>query len=220
MDERGGVEEIWCLGDIVGYGPDPGACLALVQERCRYVVAGNHDRAATGQMDISTFNPSAAEAIQWTSGQLNEKELTYLKGLELKIKAGDFTLVHGSPREPVWEYLLSTQAAYENFTSFATPFCLVGHSHIPLIFEEAREGIKLTYPFPPIITMDKDRLIINPGSVGQPRDGDWRASYIIYDNNAKKIELHRLEYNVASTQDKMRKAGLPLSLIERLLYGR
>ena len=137
----------------------------------------------------------------------------------MEITTDEFTLVHGSPREPAWEYLISAESAKENFPGFQTSFCLVGHSHIPLVFEEERRGVKFVYPVPQIIKLDKERLIINPGSVGQSRDGDWRASYMIFDSREKRIELRRLSYNVTITQEKMRKAGLPSHLIRRLSRG-
>ncbi len=217
--EKGGADEYWCLGDIVGYGPDPRACLALVREKCCHVVAGNHDLAAVGEIDISNFNPEAAHACLWTSNQLDESELSYLRSLVMEITTDEFTLVHGSPRDPAWEYIISAQSAKENFPGFQTPFCLVGHSHIPLVFEEGHRGVKFVHPVPQVIKLDEERLIINPGSAGQPRDGDWRASYMIFDSREKRIELRRLGYNVTITQEKMRKAGLPSHLIRRLSRG-
>lgn len=220
VDEKGPVNEYWCLGDIVGYGPDPQACLAIVREKCRYIVAGNHDMAAAGAMDTSNFNDEAAQACIWTANQLGRRELNHLKSLELDITAEEFTLVHGSPRDPVWEYLVSVQSAKENFSRFETPYCLVGHSHIPLIFEEEHNNVvNVAVPLPSLRKLDEKRLIINPGSVGQSRDGDWRASYMIYDSQERTIELRRLSYNVTITQEKMRKAGLSSYLIERLSRG-
>lgn len=214
------MDEYWCLGDIVGYGPDPAACLSLVRERCRYVVAGNHDLAAAGEMDLATFNPEAARAVLWTSNQLNEQEKAYLGRLDLMIVSEDFTLVHGSPDEPAWEYILDAYSAKENFARFDTPFCLVGHSHIPVIFCEEQSRVKTIYPVPAEKKLEGERLIINPGSVGQPRDGDWRASFMVYDTLKGMLELRRVGYNVKITQEKMRRADLPSHLIERLSQGR
>ncbi len=219
MAEKGGVDECWCLGDIVGYGPDPGACLALIREKCCHVVAGNHDLAAAGEMDTSNFNLEAEQACFWTSNQLDERELNYLRSLDLQIVNKGFTLVHGSPREPVWEYLTNNESAEENFPGFQTHFCLVGHSHIPLIFKEGHNQVKNVSLISPITKVDKERLIINPGSIGQPRDGDWRASYMIFDGQEKTIELRRLSYNITTTQGKMKRAGLPWYLINRLSLG-
>lgn len=221
-DEAGGVDEYWCLGDIAGYGPDPRDCLYLAREKCRYIVAGNHDLAVAGEIDISDFNDEAAKACLWTSSQFSEEELNYLRSLKLKITVDDFTLVHGSPLEPVWEYIVNARSAWENFSSFQTPYCLVGHSHIQLIFKEVNRTAKLVSPLPPVTDLRRltaARLIINPGSVGQPRDGDWRASYMIFDSQDRAIELRRVSYHVTITQEKMRRAGLPSYLVERLSRG-
>ncbi len=215
----GGVDESWCLGDIVGYGPDPTACLASVLEKCRYVVAGNHDMAAAGVIALADFNDDAAKACLWTSKQLSHKELTHLKKLEMETWVDDFTLVHGSPKDPIWEYLVNVDAARENFSRFETPYCLVGHSHVPLIFEEAHNRARMVVPLPAVMKLHDKRFIINPGSVGQPRDRDSRASYMIYDSTEKTVELRRLSYNITMTQEKMTAAGLPQYLIKRLTRG-
>jgi len=221
IDGRGGVEEVWCLGDVVGYGPDPHQCIGLL---CRYKhvgVAGNHDLAAIGKLDTSDFNPDAAAACRWTGQQLTPEDIRYLENLPLVMEKGDFTLVHGSPREPVWEYLLSTVSARENFACFRSPFCLVGHSHVPLIFEYSEGG---TCSFSQFLTdvgllLGKRRLIINPGGVGQPRDGDPRASYAIYDSETRLVKLYRVAYDIDATQAKMVKHNLPMRLVARLSYG-
>ena len=221
IDGRGGVEEVWCLGDIVGYGPDPHQCIELL---CRYnhvCVAGNHDWAAIGKLDTSDFNPDAAAACRWTGQQLTPEDIHYLESLPLVIERGDFTLVHGSPREPVWEYLLSTASARENFACFQSQFCLVGHSHVPLIFEYGEGGACSLSQFPAegVVGLARNRLIINPGGVGQPRDGDPRASYAIYDSEAGTISLYRIPYNIGVTQARMVEYGLPVRLVARLNYG-
>ena len=221
IDGRGGVEEVWCLGDIVGYGPDPHQCLELL---CRYnhvCVAGNHDWAAIGKLDTSDFNPDAAAACCWTGQQLTPEDIRYLESLPLVIERGDFTLVHGSPREPIWEYLLSTASARENFACFQSQFCLVGHSHVPLIFEYSEDGACSLNRFPAggVLGLTKNRLIINPGGVGQPRDGDPRASYAIYDGEAGTISLYRIPYDIGATQARMVEYRLPMRLVARLNYG-
>ena len=221
IDGRGGVEEVWCLGDIVGYGPDPHQCLELL---CRYnhvCVAGNHDWAAIGKLDTSDFNPDAAAACRWTGQQLIPEDIRYLESLPLVIEKGDFTLVHGSPREPIWEYLLSTTSARENFACFQSQFCLVGHSHVPLIFEYSEDGACSLNRFPAggVLGLTKNRLIINPGGVGQPRDGDPRASYAIYDGEAGTISLYRIPYDIGATQARMVEYRLPMRLVARLNYG-
>jgi len=181
IEVRGGVSEIWCLGDVVGYGPEPHACIELLRRYNHVCVAGNHDWAAIGKINISDFNPDAAEACRWTAQQLTAEDINYLQNLPLSLKQGDFALVHGSPRQPIWEYILSVDDARDNFNYFDTKFCLVGHSHVPLIFRCDNTGACLGARLPQEIRLGSQgfRLIINPGGVGQPRDGDPRASYAI-----------------------------------------
>jgi len=215
------VEEIWCLGDIVGYGPDPHQCLELLRQYNHVCVAGNHDWAAIGKLDTSNFNPDAAAACRWTAQQLTPEDVNYLESLPLVIQKGDFTLVHGSPREPIWEYLLSTSSAKENFAYFQSPFCLVGHSHMPLVFKYGDDNVCLFSSFSPYagLILGRNRLIVNPGSVGQPRDGDPRASYAIYDSERKMIRLYRVPYDIDATQVRMVRHNLPMRLVVRLSYG-
>jgi diadenosine tetraphosphatase ApaH/serine/threonine PP2A family protein phosphatase len=221
IDNKGGVDEIWCLGDIVGYGPEPHACIELLRNYQHLCVAGNHDLAAVGRIDITDFNVNAAEANKWTSHQLKEKDREYLMNLPLTLCEGDFTLAHGSPRQPVWEYLLSIDDAESNFTYFETPFCIVGHSHIPLVFEYSDSRVSiLTYSKEATIKLGNNKLIMNPGGIGQPRDHDPRASYAIYDSEAGVVHMHRVEYDIVATQERMRLEGLPEFLINRLEFGR
>jgi len=217
----GGTEEVWCLGDVVGYGPDPHQCIELLRQQNHICVAGNHDRAAIGRISTSDFNLEAAAACHWTAQQLSPEDIDYLDSLPLVIEKSDFTLVHGSPREPIWEYLLSTDAAEENLAYFQSQFCLVGHSHVPLIFEYSEEGIGSLREFPAdtTLTLTKNRLIINPGSVGQPRDGDSRASYAIYDSENRTVTHHRVPYDIEATQVRMMEYRLPTRLVTRLSYG-
>ncbi len=221
MEHRGEVEEVWCLGDIVGYGPDPHQCIELLRQTNHVCVAGNHDWAAIGKIDTFEFNPDAAAACQWTATKLTPRDITYLRGLPLVIERDDFTLVHGSPREPIWEYILSISAAKENFAHFKSKFCLVGHSHVPLVFRYNHAGSCYFSQFPTnkVLMLGKERLIINPGAVGQPRDGDPRASYAIYDSETSQVELYRVSYNVGATQAKMVEQGLPMRLVARLSRG-
>ena len=216
--ERGGVEGIWCLGDIVGYGPDPSACIALLRQQPHICVAGNHDWAATGKLDISEFNPYASDACRWTGAQLDREDVEYLEGLPLTLTRGDFTIVHGSPREPIWEYVVSTWSARDNFHCFDTRYCLIGHSHAPAVFEEIGEACK-SEEMPPTLRLGENRLMINPGGVGQPRDGDPRAAYAIYDEGANVINHYRISYDIKETQDRMMREGLPEFLVERLTNG-
>jgi len=221
IEHRGEAEEVWCLGDIVGYGPDPHQCIELLRQTNHVCVAGNHDWAAIGKIDTSEFNPDAAAACRWTAQQLTPEDIQYLKNLPRVIQKDDFTLVHGSPRQPIWEYLLSISGAKENFAYFKTRFCLVGHSHVPLVFRYSATGDCYFSQFSTGIglMLAKNRLIINPGAVGQPRDGDPRASYAIYDSEARLVRLYRVRYDIRTTQTRMAKHNLPARLIARLSYG-
>ncbi len=221
LQGRGAVDRIWCLGDTVGYGPNPRECIALLREHDHLCVAGNHDWAAVGNIDTSYFNPDAAAASQWTTEHLTGDDIDYLRGLPLTLCEGDFTLVHGSPREPIWEYVISTRSAEDNFGHFQTRYCLIGHSHAPLVFELGRDGMCQSRQFPGVLPLDGDRkrLIINSGSVGQPRDGDPRASYAILDTEVAAIQHYRIVYDIVATQQTMRQAHLPARLINRLSLG-
>ncbi len=216
----GGFQEVWCLGDVVGYGPDPGACVELLQEHSPVTVAGNHDRAAVGLLSLETFNHYAAEACRWTASNLSEAQQAYLKELPLVLNKDPFTLVHGSLRDPVWEYLVDAEAAQATLALLKTRHCLVAHSHIPFL---CREGS----PYPlferlpeakPVL-LPQGRAVVNPGSVGQPRDGDPRAAYILYDTDAGSVTIHRVEYEIRATQRRMAEARLPVPLIMRLPLG-
>jgi len=222
VERRGKVDQVWCLGDVVGYGPDPCQCIQLLRTYDPLCVMGNHDCAAIRRLDIGDFNPDAAAACRWTAEQLGPEEREYLENLPQKLCEGDFTLAHGSPREPIWEYLVSTASARINFAFFDSRFCLVGHSHVPLIFEQEGESDGcLLHPLPVEVpfNLGECRLIINPGGVGQPRDGDPRASYAIYDSDDRVIYHYRIPYDVAATQQRMVQHGLPIRLIDRLSYG-
>jgi predicted phosphodiesterase len=221
ISRRGAVAELWCLGDIVGYGPDPHQCIELIRQHEHVGVTGNHDQAAIGKLDTAYFNPEAAAVCQWTAGQLSPDDIRYLESRPPAVKRDKFTLVHGSPREPIWEYLLSTRQATENLPYFDSLVCLVGHSHVPLVFEFSQAGdcslSELTDGA--VLTLADNCLIINPGGVGQPRDGDPRASYAIYDDETGSISHYRVPYDIGITQSKMMEHGLPYGLIRRLSYG-
>jgi len=221
IERRGGVDEVWCLGDVVGYGPDPHQCIELLRQHKHVCVAGNHDWAAIGKIDTSDFNSDAADACHWTAEQLAPEDIQYLDSLPLVVERGDFTLVHGSPRDPIWEYLLSASSAKQNLAYFQSQFCLVGHSHVPLVFECRETGACLVSEFPAdaVITLARNRLIINPGGVGQPRDGNPDASYAIYDSEDRSVTLYRVPYDIRATQARMVKQRLPMRLAVRLSYG-
>jgi len=222
IERQGGVEEVWCLGDIVGYGPDPHQCIELLRQYRHVCIAGNHDLAAMGKLATSEFNPDAAVACRWTAQQLSPEDVEYLESLPEVIQKEDFTLVHGSPREPIWEYLISVSSAKESFAYFQSQFCLVGHSHMPMVFKYDDETDTCSFSqFVPDIrlVLGKSRLIINPGGVGQPRDGDPRASYAIYDNETGVVRLYRVPYDISITQINMVKQNLPMRLVARLSQG-
>ena len=218
---RGGFDQVWSLGDVVGYGPDPGACIDLLLRHDLRAVAGNHDLAAIGRLSLEAFNPYAAAANRWTAGQLSAEHVKHLAGLELRLELDEFTVVHGSPRDPIWEYVVTVQAAVASFTHFETYWCLVGHSHIPFICRPAAQGAEfMRFPLDAPVALQEEQVIVNPGSVGQPRDGDPTASYAVYDSDASTVTHHRVEYDVAATQEKMRGHNLPQYLIDRLPLGR
>jgi len=222
VDRRGGADRIWCLGDVVGYGPEPAECISLLRRYDNVCIAGNHDWGALEKIDLREFNAEAAAACRWTGQQLDAESVGYLAGLSLTSVEGDFTLAHGSPRDPIWEYLLSTEVALVNFSFFDSTFCLVGHSHVPLAFELSEDGrhcrLRELAPDSPL-PVEERRLVINPGSVGQPRDGDPRASYAIYDRDQSTLLPCRVPYDVGATQQKMASFGLPQRLITRLAHG-
>ena len=218
---RGGFDEVWSLGDLVGYGPDPGPCIELLRQYEHFAVAGNHDLASVGKLRLEEFNLYAAFANRWTSQQLSSKQVDFLANLPLRLEKSDFTIVHGSPRDPIWEYVVSIPSASASFRHFQTKRCLVGHSHIPFLCREVEGGCTfLEFPVDSFIKLGDERMIINPGGVGQPRDSDPRSSYAIYDSDYDAIAHHRVPYDITTTQEKMRQYGLPELLVERLSYGR
>ncbi len=220
---RRAVAEFWCLGDVVGYGPAPRECVAIVRERARLCLAGNHDLGSIGAISLADFNPYAAEASQWTGQVLTEDEKAWLGGLPAKLAEGEWTLAHGSPREPVWEYVLSSAVARASFACFETRACLVGHSHVPFVCRETPFGEPCRLVHAPDGTeapLGAERLIVNPGSVGQPRDGDPRAAYAILDMAQGLVAFHRAPYDIEAVQRQMRALGLPDYLADRLAHGR
>jgi predicted phosphodiesterase len=224
-----GFDAIWSLGDIVGYGPWPNECIQRLQQFGGHVrVAGNHDWAALGHLDLEEFNREARKMVMWTQRQLNAASLAYLRGLpDQPLQQGVFTITHASPREPIWEYISSGSIARENFPYVATPYCLVGHTHVPRIYRlvnSAGADAGACAVHGPVYDQDislagPHSLIINPGSVGQPRDNDPRASYALLDVEQALWRYRRVRYDVEITQAAMRKAGLPERLIARLAYG-
>lgn len=220
------IDEIWCLGDIVGYGPQPNEVIERLHSYALRAVVGNHDLAAIGQISTADFNPDAATAALWTASQLTERSRERLAALPQVTVEAEFTMVHGTLRYPIWEYLFSYDAALAHLARQQTPFGLVGHTHVPMLVVEdggAPQGCRLVYlesGTSLALAEHEPRLVINPGGVGQPRDGDPRAAYAVYDSDARVLTLHRVEYDILSTQRRMTEAGLPRWLIERLSYGR
>lgn len=216
-------DRVWCLGDLVGYGPDPNECIerirALPHLKC---VMGNHDAAILGYIDIATFNLEARASLEWLQTTLKPENKSWLAGLEERLEFDDITIAHGSPRDPVWEYILDVNVARQNMAAFETKVCLVGHTHIPTIFkmDEEKKSSTHLYMMPPEekFTLEQ-KCIVNPGSVGQPRDHDPRASYLVYNDEDDSWIYHRINYDIGAVQKRILAAGLPLRHASRLGEG-
>jgi predicted phosphodiesterase len=224
FDAAGVFDQVWCLGDVVGYGPSPNECVAKLRALGPICVAGNHDWAVLDKLDLEEFNPDARRAAIWTREQLTVNNLDWLHLLPERIptQADKFTLVHGSPRYPIWEYVLTPAVARINFDFFDTQICLMGHTHVPVLFQYNRdEHMATAEPLPEgtPVSLGSSQVMINPGSVGQPRDGDPRAGYAILDLDAMTLTHYRVAYDIQATQDMMAQAELPNRLITRLTYG-
>lgn len=222
LEAAGKVHAVWCLGDVVGYGPNPNECVELLQEQPGLTcLLGNHDAACIGEMSVATFNREARMVVEWTQSVLKPETIQFLKERPLVSVMDEVTLVHGSPRQPIFEYLLDVKAAFENLAYFDNDYCFIGHSHLPLMFTYSPEDthVKLRFPVVDEPIVLHPRTIINPGSVGQPRDRDPRASFAIYDTDARSWELQRVEYDILHTQDMMRAENLPDRHINRLSGG-
>lgn len=222
LASAGNVDAVWCLGDLVGYGPDPNQCISRVRTLPNLVcVIGNHDAAALNQIDSDSFNPEARQAIHWTQDNLDETSLDFLRGLQEKVEIGPVTLTHGSPRHPVWEYLLDTRTATINFNFFNTEYCFVGHTHLPVLYNQFNNhhNARLSIPESDHVLQLSPRAILNPGSVGQPRDRDPRAAFAIYDDVRQTWDYRRVAYDIEAVQIRMSDAGLPQRHIVRLASG-
>ena len=219
--ERENVDSIWCLGDIVGYGPQPNACVATISGRAAICLAGNHDLLAIGSVVlVGDFNPDAAAAGTWTAKVIDGGTREFLSALAPEEHAEGVDLYHASPRDPVWEYVLSEEAAEAAFGLTAAPVVLVGHSHVPLAIVSEDGGIAGGHaPEGTEATLDHGRWLLNPGSVGQPRDGDPRAAWLLLDLDRGRVEFRRVLYEIAATQEEIRTEGLPASLADRLALG-
>jgi predicted phosphodiesterase len=215
-------QAVWCLGDLVGYGPDPNECVELIRSLPNLVcLIGNHDQAALGKIPLERFNQDARDAASWTKSELSGTSEAYLLSLPSRVSFDDFTLAHGSPRQPVWEYILDPATAEMNFLAFETPYCLVGHSHLPLVFrrppENGQTELKAVRWDEPLQL--RPRMILNPGSVGQPRDMDPRAAYAMLDTEGLTWYPQRVDYDVPAVQRRMMEAGLPERQALRLMSG-
>jgi diadenosine tetraphosphatase ApaH/serine/threonine PP2A family protein phosphatase len=220
----GPVDETWVLGDTVGYGPEPDGVVARLRERAAVAVMGNHDAATLGLMDTDVFNDDARAAVAWTVEHIGAEAREWLAGLPQRIERGDYTLVHGTPRDPLWEYCFSVPVARRALDACATSHCLVGHTHIPLLFRQREGRIETLAPSDgSSVVIDEARLVMNPGGVGQPRDGDPRACALILEMDAEtgqsRATWQRVEYPVEPVQERMRELGLPERLARRLEIG-
>jgi|ERR1035437_4092380 predicted phosphodiesterase len=223
LGSLGTVDAVWHLGDLVGYGPEPAAVVERLRQVGSIGVLGNHDDAICGGESIEGFNPDARIAAEWTRSHVDAATLAYLEALPEQVtpEGTDFTLVHGSPREPIWEYLDSRFAARENLAVLGSRYCLIGHTHVPMIFRENGGHIEAIAADPESrLELDERRAFLNPGSVGQPRDGDPTASYLILDTTAGRATWQRVAYDIGATQKAMLAAGLPSRLARRLSLGR
>ncbi|KPJ53534.1 hypothetical protein AMJ39_04440 [candidate division TA06 bacterium DG_24] len=217
--EGASVETIVCLGDLVGYGADPNECVDRVRSLTEHIVVGNHDHAAVGLTDVDYFNPWARAAVIWSGEVLRPENREFLKALPLTLDLDDHLCVHSSPSSPAaWRYVLSAADARYEFASFTERVCLIGHSHVPLLAVDA--GGECSVQRDSVFTLRRDyRYIINAGSVGQPRDYDPRACYVIYDGETDRVEFRRVAYDIRRAQEKIIRAGLPPFLAERLAFG-
>lgn len=219
-DARGEWDEIWCLGDVIGYGPDPNECVDLLRSHPHTCLRGNHDLAGLGEIDVKTFNPAARRAIEWTQAEISDESRRYLEGLPSRMTIEGYTIAHASPRLPVWEYVLDEHTARENLKHFDTDCCLVGHTHVALIFASTNGTIQMLAPnYKAPVRLVETRTIVNPGSVGQPRDHDPRAAYGLLDLETASWQHRRVPYDIAATQQRMAAHRLPPGLISRLQYG-
>lgn len=224
LKDAGSFDQVWCLGDIVGYGPEPGECINRLREFDHICLAGNHDMAVVGRAAMWDFSTDAQEIIFWSRHKLKTNELDWLTALPNTplLAHQNITLVHASLRDPVWEYITEPDIAKANLELCDTTVCLNGHTHFPVIFRKRWDDWRILEETPRVdspIQLDRDRMLINPGSVGQPRDEDPRAAYAIVDLEALTLTYHRVQYDVTRTQQKMKEAKFSNRLIRRLRFG-
>jgi len=223
LQDAGQVDQVFCLGDIAGYGPLPNECIARLRSLSNLTcMMGNHDFAALGDLPLETFNHEARKALHWQKKVLTAESKQFLGELsQTMVVNGDVSLVHGSPRDSIWEYIMNTLSARMNLNAFETSWCFMGHSHFQAIFQYTLEKDEITIEVPrqgETYAM-RERAFLNPGSVGQPRDRDPRAAYAIYDPQAQSWEPHRVAYDIHTVQQQILDAGLPARHAERLAGG-
>jgi predicted phosphodiesterase len=220
LEAAGPVDATWQLGDVVGYGPDPDAVVARLREIGALGVRGNHDSAALGGPEIELFNVDARRAVEWTRDVIAPDTRAWLSALPLRWQSGQHAMVHGSFRDPTWEYITTTAVARANLARLDAPYGLFGHTHLPALHREEDGTIESATPRDrQTIALDDRPTLLNPGSVGQPRDGDPRAAFLTLDTDRAEARWHRVSYDIAGTQAAMRRAGLPDRLVARLDYG-
>ena len=215
-------DELWCLGDLVGYGPRPNECCAAVAERADVALCSNHDLGVLGAIDLGVFSYEAAAAARWTRAALTDEAEAYLRKLTPAARPHDgaVELYHASPRDPVWEYVLSDAAAEAAFRHTSAALILVGHSHVALALAHGQDGLADGLaPAGTEVALEGRRWLLNPGSVGQPRDGDPRAAYVVLDLERRFASFRRVQYSVERTQKELRECGLPEALAARLVHG-
>jgi predicted phosphodiesterase len=219
--EAAGAEELWCLGDLVGYGAEPDACVQLASEHCSLVLAGNHDLAVVEVLSLDDFSRGAALAAMWTRETISTQTRDFLRGLEPKGEGYGYGLFHASPRDPIWEYVLSGLTAELCFDATDYRVSFIGHSHVALSFHrpEGEPASGTTRRAGTELDLCEGEWLINPGSTGQPRDGDPRAAWLLLDTERQTAIYQRSEYDIAGAQAAIRAARLPESLAERLQYG-
>ena len=214
-----GVNDYVCLGDVVGYNADPVACMETIRQMECPTIKGNHDEDAAGNHSLESMNPVAAAALQWTRSQLDDEQRLWLQRLRMVRQVADFTVVHSTLDQPAhWNYVTNRFDAMANFSYQFTQICFHGHTHVPRVYTKSDKVHEV--PADSIVIEKSSKYFINCGSVGQPRDGDWRSCYAIYDSDHQIVVFRRVEYDIAKTQAKILAAGLPQMLAERIAEGR
>ncbi|MCS7251551.1 MAG: metallophosphoesterase family protein [Anaerolineae bacterium] len=223
LADAGTWDALWFLGDLVGYGPDPVECIDRIQRLAAIALAGNHDLGVIGRVPLAVFSSAAREVLEWTRGQLPRRHVEYLMSLSVQTEHDGITLVHGSLRAPIWEYVLDPCTAWENIERMSNRIALFGHTHVGIAYHVPDRGALRMHILRPVydepIDLRTGWWLLNPGSVGQPRDGDPRAAYAILDLKEMTWMFRRVPYPIAETQAKMHRLGFPSFLIERLAYG-